>query len=331
MGTVLESWPRRMLEFGCGTGLVLRHLHGHIGCYVGADPSRYAVDQIRAARLPHTQAVIAGAHGIASPQVRRAMAETMGDGRPDCVLINNVAQCFPGTQYLAAVLGGAIDAVEAGGRVILGDLRHLGLRDRHHRWLASGVALEPTRFSGEEELYVDPLLIAYLAATSGRRVNVSVRAKTMSGDTEITRYRYDVVLFVDPADDQPILDEVCWEDLSGDRLEAVTLLVKADPVVVTGIPNMLLDPSSDGVSANALSAVLEGTGLVVAVALDDPTRLEVRPANGHVPRIEALPPQDEPLDRFVARRLPEVLRAYLAESLPGVSLPEVVVDPKPVW
>ncbi|MFI7122031.1 methyltransferase [Amycolatopsis sp. NPDC049868] len=329
---VLESWPRRLLELGCGTGLLLRHLHGHIGCYVGADVSRYAVDRIRAASLPHTQAVIAGAHGIASQQVKRAMAETMGIGkRPDCVLINGVVQCFPGTEYLAAVLSDAIDLVEVGGRVILGDLRNLSLRKEYFDWLESGAELGAGRFHGEEELFVDPRLIAYLAELSDRCVKVSVRAKTMSGDTEFTRYRYDMVLHVDTKNDQPALDEVCWEDLSGDRLEALSLLVKARPVVVTGIPNAFLDPHSDGVTANELSVVLEGTGLVAAMALESPTRLEVRPAGGDIPRAHNAMLRDEPLERFTARRLPELLQSFLAENFPGARLPEIIVDPLPVW
>jgi len=325
---IIESRPRRLLELGCGTGLLLRHLYDRIGSYVGADVSRYAVDRIRSARLPRAHAVIAGAHDIGSRQIKRAMSDVMGTGqRPDCVLINNVAHCFPSTEYLASVLSRAIDLVEDGGRVILGDLRHLGLRDEYLDWLALDEELGSGRFHDEEELFVDPRLISYFAEIADREVKVSVRAKCMSGDIEIARYRYDMVLYVDAKTEKLTTREIRWEDLSGDRLETLSLLAKAGPVVVTEIPNALLDSHPDSVTANALSAVLKGTGLVVAMSHETPTRLEVRPAGGDIPNTRAMPPQDEPLKRFAARRLPELLRGYLAETFPGARLPEIIVYP----
>ncbi|OXM44096.1 hypothetical protein CFP71_40950 [Amycolatopsis thailandensis] len=322
---VQESKPRRVVDLGCGTGLLLRHLHDVIESYVGIDPTKFAVDRIREARLPGVRAILGGAHDLFSHKVKRAIAETMGEGgRPDCVVLNNVVQCFPGTKYLASVLRDAIELVESGGRVILGDLRNLALAGEYRRWLETGADSEPGLFRDEEELFVDPNLIGLLAASVDRPVKVSIRAKTMPGDNEFTRFRYDVVIHVDPGQEPPHPAEVSWRELTGDRLATLSELAGEGPLAITGIPNART-ASADGVSSGALSAAIEGTGLVATLSLDDPALLEVRPAGGVEPRLDAEPLEDDSLERFVARRLPELLRSHLAESFPGVRLPEIVV------
>ncbi|WP_125737352.1 bifunctional 2-polyprenyl-6-hydroxyphenol methylase/3-demethylubiquinol 3-O-methyltransferase UbiG [Amycolatopsis sp. WAC 04197] len=323
---VLESRPRRVVELGCGTGLLLRHLQDEVEAYVGVDPTKFAVDGIRAANLPGVQAVLGGAHDLLSRRVKRAMVETMGTGRkPDCVVMNGVVQCFPGTEYLATVLREAIDLVEPGGRVILGDVRNLALVAEYDQWSRAETGVEPGWFRDEDELWVDPRLIELLAEASGREVKVSIRAKTMPGDNEFTRFRYDAVIHVEPEREEPPSEAVVWDDLAERRLETVSELAGSGAVVVTGIPNALLDARPHAVTPSALSDAIGGTGFVVAVSLEDPALLEVRPSGGDRPRAASVPFEDDPLERFVARRLPELLRAYLAETFPGARLPEILV------
>ena len=82
-----------------------------------------------------TAFVRAAAHESGAPQVRDAL-ERIGcpDGRPDCVVLNSVTQCFPGLDYLEAVVHDALALVAPGGTVVVGDVRDARLLDDFARW-----------------------------------------------------------------------------------------------------------------------------------------------------------------------------------------------------
>jgi SAM-dependent methyltransferase len=320
---VREGSPRVVVELGCGSGLLLRRLHAEVERYVGTDVSEVAVDRLRAAGLSGVSAVVAAAHEIGSLEVMEALA----GARPDCVLLNSVTQCFPGSDYLDAVVSDALELVSDGGRVIVGDFRHAGLADRYYRWLAPDDEAAARRAVADEEFVFDPKLLARIATRATRPVAISARAKTMTADTELTRYRCDVVLRVS-AEPSPTPAAIAWQTLVGDRLAAARALAEANPVLLSGIPNALLDDDPAGVTPHALRECLAGTGMIVGLDLDHPARLAVCPPTG-VPAGEVPPPSHpavgEPLSRFVARRLPEVVRDHLRRIMPGVTPPALTV------
>lgn len=321
---VREGRPRHVLELGCGSGLLLRRLHTGVESYVGTDVSEVAVNRLSEADLPGVRVIVAAAHEIGSPRVTAALA----GARPDCVLLNSVTQCFPGVDYLDAVVSDALALVADGGRVIVGDFRHAGLAGRYYRWLEPDDSAAAKRAAADEEFVFDPLLLARIAAKSARPVSMSVRAKTMTADTELTRYRCDVVLHVSPAP-APQPPTIAWDTLTGDRPAALRALAAASPVVVTGIPHALLDDDPEAIRPHALHESLAGTGMVVGLDLDQPARLRVCPRGGtavtEIAQPEPTPVVGDPLARFVAHRLPEVVRDHLRRVLPGGSAPRLTI------
>lgn len=320
---VREGRPRCVLELGCGTGLLLRRLYADVERYVGTDVSEAAVQRLSTARLPGVQVVVAAAHESGSPPVAAALS---GE-RPDCVLINSVTQCFPGRDYLDAVVSDALALVADGGRVIVGDFRHAGLAGRYHRWLSSDDQEASRRAAADEEFVFDPKLLAEIAAGCGRPVTMSVRAKTMAADTELTRYRCDVVLRV-AAPPVPEGEAVTWDSLTGDRLCAVRVLAAGGSAKVTGIPNALLCDDPEAVAPQALREVLAGTGAIVGLDLDDPTRLTACPPAGEPVALIPPPPAapDDPIVRFVTGRLTEAVGDHLDRALRGAAKPTLRVE-----
>lgn len=344
---VHSTEPRWILELGCGTGLLMYRLRDRVRGYVGTDVAAAAVAALRAGARPGTAFVRAAAHEGTAPAVREALAEVGApDGRPDCVLLNSVTQCFPGVGYLRAVLEDAIGLVAPGGTVIVGDVRDSRSLDSYARWVER--AADPgagdaelarraaDRAARDEELLFDPPLLARLAGDvahrSGRTVRMSVHPKTMTDDTELTRYRFDAVLRVDAAP-PPASKQVAWTSLPGDdRLGALTALLSDGPVQVHGIPNAVLaGERPDAVQASRLRAVA-GTCAAVSADPGDPAMLSVTaPAEAAARPLGEIEAGEgtahDPFIAFTRRRLQEVARAVLRRSLPAARDIPIRIDP----
>ncbi|MFE1027124.1 class I SAM-dependent methyltransferase [Streptomyces sp. NPDC058818] len=344
---VLAQRPSRLLELGCGTGLLAHRLRPRLDGYVGTDVAQVAVDRLTAAGLSRTAFVRAAAHETAAPRVRDAMDRVFGPHlRPDCVLLNSVTQCFPDLAYLTAVLHGALSAVADGGTVIVGDIRHSGLVLDHFARLerardpeaddATITARAAAAAACDEELSFAPAAVVTALAGQSRPVRISVHARTMAEDTELTRYRYDIVLHVGPHTPAPGTRQVRrtpWDAHrgSGTRAALRTALDGDGPVVVHSIPNVLLTDVPGAVTPYALRTALDGTDAAVLLDAADPRLLAVvSPAHCAPAATEQTPDPTgpaarEPFPLFVRRRLPEVLRDHVRRADPDAALPAITV------
>ncbi|QEV21850.1 non-ribosomal peptide synthetase [Streptomyces alboniger] len=248
--------PKRALEIGCGTGLILTRVAPDCDFYQVVDLSEQVVERLR--REIGTT-VAPERIGLRADPAHLAIrpGETY-----DTVILNSVVQYFPSVDYLLAVLERAIDALPLGGRVFLGDLRNLALLDAFHASVAAHRAKPGTadavlraettwRVENENELCLDPRLFGALSARWPRIGSVKVLPKRGTADNELTRYRYDVVLTVTgertadedpeagPAGSAPGRD---WqaEGLDTDGLDALLGAGRPDRLILRGIPNARL-------------------------------------------------------------------------------------------
>ncbi|MEO6084837.1 MAG: methyltransferase, partial [Umezawaea sp.] len=236
--------PKRVLEIGAGTGLVMRGLieRGQVEHYRATDVSATATERLAACESTSDTVV-----EVVRGDALGALADA-GTGY-DVVVVNSVAQYFPSTRYLDQLVGAAIEAVAPGGHVFLGDLRNAELLESFahlkHYLLDPDAAPEAVVDKAAHELRTDGELSvspAHLAAypSRWRRITaVEIAPRRGEYPDEMTLYRYDAVLHVGcPAPDT----DVEWEPGAGLSLRAVERRLTGDRGAfgLRGVPNARL-------------------------------------------------------------------------------------------
>ncbi|WP_329113000.1 non-ribosomal peptide synthetase [Streptomyces sp. NBC_01465] len=243
---VLRFAPRRVLEIGVGSGLLLAKVVGEVDEYWGTDLSSTAVDRLR------EQADEAG-FGDRVRLSAQAADDVSGlpEGGFDTVVLNSVAQYFPSAEYLDQVLDQALQLLAPGGRLIVGDVRNAATQ----RLLAAAEARASQPYASHEEVraLVEQSLLAerelvvapewFAEWAAGRSAGVDIRLKAGTTHNALTRHRYEVVLHKEPAGvlDLSAVESVTWGQEVSDLTGLGGFAARTGgPVRLTGIPNARL-------------------------------------------------------------------------------------------
>jgi amino acid adenylation domain-containing protein len=345
---ILALHPRRVLsvlEIGCGTGLLLFRIAPHCERYVGRDVSPEAVRYLERhlAGLPQVDLACRAADDFAGVE----------PGSFDAVVLNSVAQYFPGVDYLVRVLEGAVRAAAPGGAVFVGDLRSLPLLESFHASIERTQTREeddPEAFAArvrrrvaqDGELVIDPELFEALRRRLPRIARVEVQLKRGRYRNELSRFRYDVLLRIGPAPETAEPSEITWRP-AADLGELRRLLAGERPPAlrVTGVPDARFT-EAEGIEPEGLWEMAEELGYDVEVRRETPEtagRLRVTfrlpAAEGTNAAIEEPPADSEtpdwsrwandPLLERISRRLVPELREHLKQRLPEYMVPSAIV------
>lgn len=195
--------PERVLEIGCGTGMLLFEIAPHTSNYCGTDISDKAISYIEhqlktlEGNWSHVQLYNQPAHDFQAVEKESF----------DAVILNSVVQYFPSIEYLVGVLEKAVKLVEPGGVIFVGDVRSLRLLETFHTDIllsqtADDLTVEDLwqrvqkKLTQEEELVIEPAFFQALQQHLPQISQVEIQLKRGRADNEITKFRYDVIIHV---------------------------------------------------------------------------------------------------------------------------------------
>jgi amino acid adenylation domain-containing protein len=245
---ILALRPRRILEIGCGVGLLLFRVAPHCEAYTAIDISEEALRYVE---------LQAGRLGLGGVELSRARADELGAfaGQTfDTIVINSVTQYFPDADYLARVLEGGVGLVRDGGTIFIGDVRNLLSLDVFRAAVElfraddyeRAVDMEPkirSRRRREQELAVDPKLFYELQGRLPRIARVEVKPKRGVSDNELVKHRYDVFLRIGAPAAETDVDWREWDrkTMSAKALRRELEQSRAEAIAYKGVPNARIE------------------------------------------------------------------------------------------
>ncbi len=242
---ILMLKPRRILEVGCGSGLLLHRLAPHCERYVGLDYSEQVIDKLSdvISSRPELKEIVS-VSCAAADELDRFPA-----GSFDLVLLNSVLQHFPSSTYLFDVLCKAVSIADEQGHVFVGDVTPYGFRETFFTWVeatgardARSEAADITdrvqrRLALDRDLSVDPPFFDLVGAALPRVGRVEVQVKRGREQNELTDFRYDAILHLG-AERPAKAYAVAWTELEESRRTVEGLVQLAGSgVCVRGVPN----------------------------------------------------------------------------------------------
>ncbi|WP_157106352.1 class I SAM-dependent methyltransferase, partial [Nocardia sienata] len=283
--------PRRVLEIGAGSGLLLSRLAPECEQYWATDFSATSIEGLHTGLRGRPWA------GRVRLRVQPAdVVEGLPQGHFDTVVLNSVVQYFPNAAYLLDVLDKALRLLTPAGAVFIGDVRNQALLREFTTGVQCARAEDTTTTAtvrqrvrremlAERELLLAPEFFTALPQHLPDIAAVDIQLKNMplhdpQVADELGRYRYEVVLRKAPVAARslataPVRPWQQFEDLT--RVREYLHTRHPHQIRISGIPHAGLTP--DITTVHALDHAADHTPVA-----------DLREDNG--PATDAVTPQD---------------------------------------
>gem|GEM_PF-2374775 len=247
LARILSLDPAAVFEIGCGTGLLMYPLLAHVDHYTGIDFSGKVIAKLKLGlqkiAANHAELYRQQAHEIDQTPFRGTAAS--GNA---VVVINSVAQYFPGIEYLEEVLEKASRKIGTG-FIFIGDVRdfrllgefHTAVQIYKHRngSIPAHIDIGQTarhNIKNDKELLISPEFFIAFANARPYVCRADILPKRGLSTHEMNRFRYDVILQIGPAATARPLPLPWQAYTSGMTLED-KLAAGADITAIHNFPN----------------------------------------------------------------------------------------------
>ncbi|WP_341529456.1 amino acid adenylation domain-containing protein [Nostoc sp. UHCC 0302] len=244
---ILALQPQRVLEIGCGTGLILFRIAPHCTKYCGTDFSPVSLNYIQQQLEKHEMPQVTLYQQMATDFDKVETAAF------DVVILNSVVQYFPTINYLISVLEGAVKATAPGGFIFIGDVRHLSLLQAFHASVQLYQA-EPSltrselqqrvqmQIFQETELVIDPAFFSAIKQYFPQISHVQIQLLRGRERNELTQFRYNVILHIggETINTTELSSVLNWSEDNLTVSAVRQLLIESQPEIlcINNVPNV---------------------------------------------------------------------------------------------
>ncbi len=224
--------PQRLLEIGCGMGLLLSRLAPQCAQYWGTDFSARAIDYSTRLKQSRPDLQSVRLFQLGADEFHPLHEALSGESNFDTIVLNSVIQYFPDVHYLLTVLKGAFQLLSPGGSLFLGDIRNRDLLWAFHASVQLHQAAPASTLSElklaiqenvrhEEELLISPDFFHALRDLFPQITRVHIHPKLGRYQNELSRYRYDVVISTESSSKLESSESSKLESSESSKLESL--------------------------------------------------------------------------------------------------------------
>lgn len=251
--TIEKMKPRKVLEIGCGTGMVLFKIAPNCEEYVGIDFSEVGLNYIR----EHL-------NGLDNVRLYQKAAHDLGElmnEKFDTIILNSVIQYFPSGQYLDNVLDNLLSMLTENGSLYLGDIRSYSLLENYHTSVELFKAEDSERIKevknkvqkaiqAENELLLDTNYFLNFMQSKEKVTNVVTLQKHAKYENEMSKYRYNTIITTKPVKTtENIMRYEATDSISEDFICSILSESKNDVVIFEDLDTKRLAFENDAMKA----------------------------------------------------------------------------------
>ena len=185
----------RVLEIGCGHGIVLFEVAPKVLSYVATDISSVILDK-NAERLAKE-----GINNVTHyPFSAREIDQLPVESQFDVVVCSSVVHYFPNTYYFEKVIADAIDLIADTGVIYFDDLLDLTKKEKLVNSTLEYNKVHDTnqaKTDWDNDLFVGEDFFQYIAAKYPQIASIECSRKLGQIDNELNNYRFDALIMVD--------------------------------------------------------------------------------------------------------------------------------------
>lgn len=356
---IMRLFPKRILEIGSGSGLLLFNLIENCEHYYATDFSEYAIAYNQ--KIINSLGYVDKFNGYVSPANEIPFKEL--NKQYDTVILNSVIQYFPSLEYLENILINAINNINSIGQIFIGDVRNFQLLECFAysvlKFKEKNLSIADVEYFKikEKELLVAPEYFIYFKNKNSNIAYVEILPKLGSTINEMNCYRYDVIIHINKHA-KPLLQKVDQAQFA--KVPNIIKFIKStsqetlylkypnakiakEYIETTNIFNQKCELNQNGIdsllSIKQLNNLLKKHGYHIRIYLDalNPLYLNIIAGknikNVPIEIIYQQPMQDiqyfsnNPLinAKLLDTQFSQKLRKYLEANLPGYMVPQYLI------